>query len=262
MRSLVYSLSSSALIAGSILLATEAGAQRKPSAAVPARPNAARGAIEIQTVPPGLAIYVGVDTSTTRPDSGWVPIVTPHPMLIPAQRRGTAPLTLRDIKPGHYLLGVSELPLLDRDLQPAGYADPFLEVAAVAPSRPLTNVMPGRRLDAPVVGALVYRLTVTDSGPRRVVILSRPDLTLAALDSLYPRTTAFEFDTVAFAAEWERKTANSLSPTENRAVIGLLRRGGKCVVEKNHTRFAAEVLPDHTWKIAIAIRLAPGANRP
>jgi hypothetical protein len=263
MRSRISPFSLVALLAVSSLLVPEAVCQRKPAAQTPAgRPVVARDLFEIQTVPAGLTIYVGVDTSTTKPDSGWVQIVSPHPLLTAAQRRGTTPLTLKDIKPGRYLIGVSEVPLLNRDFQPMGYSDPILPLAAIAPSHPLTNVMPGRRLDAPVVGAYVYRFTVTESGPRRLIILSKPDLTLSTLDSLYPKKAAFSFDTVAFEAEWQRKTAGSVSPTDTRLVIGLLRRGGKCMVVKGDLRYAAQVLEDHTWQISIEIRKVSDAERP
>jgi len=147
--------------------------------------------------------------------------------------------------------------LLDRDFHPTGYVDPILPVVALATSKPLINVMPGRRLDANVVGALVYRVTVTDSGSRRPLILSAPNITLATLDSRYPKKAAFTFDTVAFAAEWEKKTANSLSAAETRQVVDLLRRGGKCPVTNGAIRFAAQMLDDHRWEIAAHIRVVP-----
>ncbi len=249
-----------ALVVASALVASGAVAQRAPTSA--ARPSAARGTFEIQTIPPGLAIYVDVDTSTTTPDSGWVPIEKSHPLVTAAHRRGSTPITLRNLKPGRYQVAVSELPLLDRNLQSMGSADPFLTLLALAPSRPLPVLLPGKPLAAPVVGALVYRVTVTSAGPRRLVILSKPDLALSTLDSLYPRGVAFVFDTAAFATEWARKTANSLSPTENRSVVGLLQRGGKCVIIKGDMRMAAEVREDQTWHITVALREGTATRRP
>lgn len=225
-------------------------------------PRPAAQTLEIITVPRGLTVHFGPDTSTVPLDTAWVPMVTSHPLLAPGYRRGVAPVTVRDVKAGRYLIAVSPLAVLDRNLESLGVGDPFLPTAAIFTFRRITTFPPMKLpLDSAVSGALIYGLTVSDDAPRRIVVFASSASSLAMLDSLYPSSPLFAFDTLAFMQAWRLKTASAVSDAETRRIVGLLRRGGRIMVTMGDLRFRVLIKPDRTWDISIQARLPQKAER-
>jgi hypothetical protein len=253
----------------------KADAKKKPSESNGAR-TFPEGAVEIITIPSGLKIYLSPDDGQSpKPTDRNIPVVGSHPVVSERYLKGVAPLIVRDLVPGKYLLAVSPTILIrNKVFQPP--ADPWLDARTFVSANFLESTP---RLEGDVEGAVVYSVMIERRAHTRIVVLAVPTYTsMEASAKLYPAGAIFDVDEEKFAGELKERTKETpyrklLSESNLRMMVDLLRRGGKAsayegdlgilaaVREDGGLDFVFKVRIDGSWRLAVDKRdqLAKGA---
>jgi len=218
--------------------------------------------VEILSIPSGLKIYLAPDTGQSpKPEGGWTPAVGSHPVVSDGFLKGVTPLVLRGLDPGKYLLGVSPTILIRNSVfQPS---DPLLDARAFVSTKFSTFPL---QLEGDLKGAVVYSVTVEQRGRTRVIVLAVPwDASTEELAVFYPPRATFVVDEAKFGDELKQRSpemyANFSSEANVRAMVDLLRRGGKAWLHVGDLGVVAAIRADGGTDFAFEVRLE-GVWRP
>jgi hypothetical protein len=237
------------VLAGSYWTAPSFGRQRS----TPAPPNQ-QDTIWVTSVPAGLRVYLApdVETVTEKKEEGWAPIVEKHAVIDKRNLKGVTPLTLR-AAPGKYLLAIAPVVLFGTKDQ-GNQIDPTVAPRVLVSFDSLNLLIgpTGRPIEKVLSGAAVYPVEKLPGVPRKLVFLAvSGDLTLDALETIYPKESSFAFEESAVA---RKLTDMKIPEGDVSRVLSLLHRGGKVVLVRGDTRWKIVVSEDGTPNIGMEIR--------
>lgn len=202
--------------------------------------------LQVLSIPSGLEVYFGPDAgqgaATAATEKGYVPLEAKHALISKNFLKGFTPISLHNVKPGKYLMGIAPVIIIDRNFN-RGIVDTTLNIRSLVSYMPLSLLMPPLKED--VEGAVIYSVNLDGPGPHRVIIVNTPqNATIDTLSSIYPKESLFNFDEAIFMTEMKQCTAKLFSENESRKIIELLHRGGKVTIQKGDIKFVAQIKLD------------------
>lgn len=202
--------------------------------------NAEKDSLVITSIPSGLNVFFDNDDDTLS-TANEVALLDKHQLLNQKNYKGSTPLIIRNVIKGRYLLGISDISIIDK-YRKLKMIDKNLPIRAIISFSGIPG--PFQKLTKDIEGAVIYSIKVDNLESRRVIVCSYSDeSSLAELDLLYDQTITYNFDDTAVIEEIKNKMQSVFDNEELKRIVNLLHRGGKISFRKGDFLINGEVNP-------------------